>query len=601
MLILELTLGQKMQKGSAGALRGISPRLGGFGWVASFAGFITCIVYCIFLGMCMLYLVNGGSEPWEMAFEDRPLSCQTAAKASTNSAEIYLWNGVTKFFGDDTCSGFTVGKEATMFAGPLFLCAAISWVICFLCIIKGVKSSSYVVMITVPAPFVFMFALIAYYASLNASNLQEGMSSGIDFMWSVEPVPLVSPGPMGEIYYDPASVNDKIFFDAITHAFFSVGVCVGVMYAYGSFNDIKKPVIMDAFIIAFSDLTFSILAGFCVWSVIGFLYSKNNLAYAQTSGVGLMFVAFPIASKLDEGGKAFLGLFFATCFLAGIDSAFSYIESSVTNIVDIYQCSRWKAALVVCISGILLTIPFTSNYGWVLMDMVDHYISDYILVLVGLAQCIAVGWLFEYETTAANSPCHASSLRWMSVTYWMSAICWTFFGVFGFSAGYRIWAILLCVLFMLIGFVISWRKSEMTMKSWYHEIFFCGVDKLSMSITSLSNEDGSRSWWMYVFEAWFGLTIKFFVPFMMLWMLFFNMRADLKEPYGGNGLEIQVYAAIYVMIALFIIFVPMFVCSHPEKFFHNVNLEFIADQVYSDSLQKSNKIDQAQESELMNT
>ena len=44
MLVLELALGQKMQKGSVGALRGINPRLAGVGWAASFAGFVTCII-----------------------------------------------------------------------------------------------------------------------------------------------------------------------------------------------------------------------------------------------------------------------------------------------------------------------------------------------------------------------------------------------------------------------------------------------------------------------------------------------------------------------------------------------------------------------------
>lgn len=65
MLILELTLGQKMQKGSAGSLRGIVPRLAGIGWVAAFAGFITCLVYNVLLGMVLYYMVLSGGEPWK--------------------------------------------------------------------------------------------------------------------------------------------------------------------------------------------------------------------------------------------------------------------------------------------------------------------------------------------------------------------------------------------------------------------------------------------------------------------------------------------------------------------------------------------------------
>jgi len=59
MLVLELTLGQKMQRGSAGALRGITPRLAGAGWAASVAGFFHCMVYNILLALCLIYMVQG--------------------------------------------------------------------------------------------------------------------------------------------------------------------------------------------------------------------------------------------------------------------------------------------------------------------------------------------------------------------------------------------------------------------------------------------------------------------------------------------------------------------------------------------------------------
>jgi hypothetical protein len=46
-----------MQRGSAGSMRGIVPRLAGFGWAASFSGFVTSLVYNVLLGMCIVYLL----------------------------------------------------------------------------------------------------------------------------------------------------------------------------------------------------------------------------------------------------------------------------------------------------------------------------------------------------------------------------------------------------------------------------------------------------------------------------------------------------------------------------------------------------------------
>ena len=94
-------------------------------------------------------------------------------------------------------------------------------------------------------------------------------------------------------------------------------------------------------------------------------------------------------------------------FIAGIDSAFSYVEGFVTNLVDDFKINRQVAAGVTCLLGIIISAFFTTNFGWVLFDLVDHYISSYIVIGVGLMQCISVGWLFEKETTAAVSHGHA--------------------------------------------------------------------------------------------------------------------------------------------------------------------------------------------------
>lgn len=51
------------------------------------------------------------------------------------------------------------------------------------------------------------------------------------------------------------------------------------MFAYGSYNKTKKPVIMDSFIIAGLDFLFSVLAGFIVWGAIGYLEAKKDPAY----------------------------------------------------------------------------------------------------------------------------------------------------------------------------------------------------------------------------------------------------------------------------------------------------------------------------------
>ena len=101
------------------------------------------------------------------------------------------------------------------------------------------------------------------------------------------------------------------------------------------------------------------------------------------------------AAAVEAGEGGTLGLLMFTMWLIGIDSAVAFIEGAVTNMVDATGMRRNICSLVICTLGFILSSLFCSNWGWVLFDLVDHYISLYIVLPVGLCQCIAVGWIFE--------------------------------------------------------------------------------------------------------------------------------------------------------------------------------------------------------------
>jgi len=278
--------------------------------------------------------------------------------------------------------------------------------------------------------------------------------------------------------------------------------------------------------------------------------------------------------------QGWFGLFCFFMWISGIDSAFSYIEGFVTNIVDGFKWNRTAAAALVCTLGILISALFTTNFGWVLFDLVDHYISSYIIIGVGLMQCISVGWLFEKETTAAQSQGHNDSIKWLGIIYWSGTVLMCFYANFGFKDAKYIGIIVIFVT-TVIALAVSYKKSKLKFRSWYHEIVFCGVDKVSMSITSLSNDDGSRSGWMYLFEAYFGICIKFINPIALLWLLCENLEADLAAPYANQHEMMQVFSSCIVFITVALIFGPMFVCDYPEMFEHNVDNEFNADNEFA--------------------
>jgi NSS family neurotransmitter:Na+ symporter len=125
----------------------------------------------------------------------------------------------------------------------------------------------------------------------------------------------------------------NLFIDAYNQVFFSVGVCFGVMYAFSSYNQIKKPVIRDAFIIGFADFFYSFLSGFIAWGAIGYLFSEKDPHFTQTQSVALAMIAMPSAASAG-GGTSMLTLFYVTLFFTGITSAAAYVEAFACNIID---------------------------------------------------------------------------------------------------------------------------------------------------------------------------------------------------------------------------------------------------------------------------
>lgn len=159
------------------------------------------------------------------------------------------------------------------------------------------------------------------------------------------------------------------------------------MTSYGSYNDKKKPIILDSFVISISNCSFSFIAGFAVWTVVGYLKNKGMLEESNIAGVGLAFITYPTAIDTMPASNVWAVLLGATLFMLGIDSSFSAIEATSTVICDTAwsgKVPRMFVAFVLCLIGFLGSIPFCFNFGFTLFDIVDHYLCNYLLNLIGI-------------------------------------------------------------------------------------------------------------------------------------------------------------------------------------------------------------------------
>ena len=170
-------------------------------------------------------------------------------------------------------------------------------------------------------------------------------------------------------------------------------------------------------ITAITNSAISLFAGFVVFAVLGYMATSTgvNVEDVVDSGPGLAFVVFPKALSLMPWAPFFSAVFFLTLLMLGIDSAFSLVEAVNTVIVDRNSnISVRKVAFYVCGLAFLMGSIFATRAGLYFLDIVDHFITNFGLILVGIFECIAVGWLYK----AARLREYINSVSWRNTGRW---------------------------------------------------------------------------------------------------------------------------------------------------------------------------------------
>jgi NSS family neurotransmitter:Na+ symporter len=170
------------------------------------------------------------------------------------------------------------------------------------------------------------------------------------------------------------------------------------MITYASYLKKKSDISNNAFIIAFADTGTSFLAGFAVFSVVGYLALQQGVGINSLglSGPPLTFVTYPTAISLfPVAAVAFGVLFYIALLTFGIDSAFSMSEPMVESVQSKWRITKTRATGLLCIIGFSASLIFTTNSGLHWLSLVDHFVANFGLVIIGLAECLILGWLFK--------------------------------------------------------------------------------------------------------------------------------------------------------------------------------------------------------------
>ncbi len=354
LLVLEFGLGHERTGSAPLAFAKISRKAEFFGWwPVTFVMFGIVLYYCVIVAWCLNYCKYSlsfawGSDPNAFFFKEFLKLPKTPMEIGGVNTNILLSTAVIWF---------------------------LNWLIVFRGIGKGIELANKIFM-----PLLFFLTLFLVFWALTLDGSMDGV------------IAYLKPD-----FQKISSIG--VWIDAYSQIFFSLSLGFGIMIAYASYLPRQADISRNAIWTAVLDSLFAIVAGLGVFAVLGFMAHAKGLPISKvvTESIGLAFVAYPQALSIMPGGNFFGLIFFLSLVVAGLSSSISILEAFTSAVIDKFNLDRGFVVSAVCAIGFLGSMIFTTKAGLYWLDIVDHFITHYGLVVVGIAECIVGAWIFDIE------------------------------------------------------------------------------------------------------------------------------------------------------------------------------------------------------------
>jgi NSS family neurotransmitter:Na+ symporter len=256
---------------------------------------------------------------------------------------------------------------------------------------EGIEKGAKILM---PALFIMLLGLVVFVL------FQDNALAGVQFY----------------LVPDVSKIDSGVINGALSQAFFSLSLGMGILLTYASYIDRKSDIPGSAKLIALTDTAVAFTAGLMILPAIFSFNPSINPDELSESSVGLIFTFLPkiflaLQTSLGYvGASAVASIFFLLVFFAAITSLVSIFEVPVSAIMSEKKVSRRKAlatgGILLVILSVLCTLSFGRvnffthfvEYGGAIKSFFDVIIDVFyetILPLNGLLICLFVSYRWK--------------------------------------------------------------------------------------------------------------------------------------------------------------------------------------------------------------
>ncbi|WP_299083499.1 sodium-dependent transporter [uncultured Paraglaciecola sp.] len=271
--------------------------------------------------------------------------------------------------------------------------------------------------------FYYMVAVLAIIYLILQGGVKQGIEKAAKFMMPTLFIMLVAlvifvltldNAFEGVKYYvipDFSKINASVVNGALSQAFFSLSLGMGIMITYGSYLDKHTDVPGSAKLVALLDTAVAFIAGLLILPAVFSFNPDINTNDLSDSSVGMIFTFLPkIFLALQTtigytGASVVASFFFLLVFFAAITSIVSIFEVPVAALMDEKNFSRRKALSWMGCLLIIMAVLATTSFGMIeffknfvsyagqtksFFDVIIDVFYDTILPLNGLLICVFV-------------------------------------------------------------------------------------------------------------------------------------------------------------------------------------------------------------------